>query len=250
LNAKPPIMRLVAAGWLVFCTAVLVGCAQNLSEQPRYKPLDPSEFFPDGASARQPVPGTVARGRLDNDPQFYAGKINTQPSQPTPGTNTQGQTGQTGNGDQGNGAVPPGTTEQPGDPNSGAMVQGIVGVGEDTTTFPYPVTRSILERGHERYNIYCMPCHGLAGYGDGMIVQRGFSPPPSFHTDRLRQAPVGHFYDVITNGYGAMYSYASRVSPDDRWAIIAYIRALQLSQHATIADVPPEEQQKLQGTGQ
>jgi mono/diheme cytochrome c family protein len=112
-------------------------------------------------------------------------------------------------------------------------------------TFPFPITRWDLARGQERYNIFCSPCHGQLGDGQGMIVQRGFPPPPSYHEDRLRQAPVGHFFDVITNGYGRMYSYASRVSPEDRWRIIAYIRALQLSQHATVNDVPESDREQL-----
>jgi mono/diheme cytochrome c family protein len=121
--------------------------------------------------------------------------------------------------------------------------------GTPAATFPYPVTKEMLERGQERYNIYCAVCHGATGYGDGIIVQRGFPRPPSYHTDELRNAPPGLFFDVITNGYGVMYSYASRVSPDDRWAIVAYIRALQLSQHASPNDVPPAERQKLEGGG-
>jgi mono/diheme cytochrome c family protein len=121
--------------------------------------------------------------------------------------------------------------------------------GQLATTFPFTITRAVLARGQERFNIYCSPCHGLVGDGNGMIVQRGFSPPPSFHVQRLRDAPVGHFFDVITNGFGRMYSYASRVAPEDRWAIIAYIRALQLSQNATLADVPPEQRAQLQAQG-
>jgi len=113
------------------------------------------------------------------------------------------------------------------------------------TTFPFPVTKDVLERGQERYNIFCAPCHDRVGTGKGMIVQRGFRHPPSFHLDRLRRAPVGHFFDVITNGFGAMYSYAGRIPPGDRWAIIAYIRALQLSQNATIDEVPAGQRQKL-----
>jgi mono/diheme cytochrome c family protein len=95
---------------------------------------------------------------------------------------------------------------------------------------PPPVTLALLERGRQRFDIYCAVCHGPAGYGDGMVVQRGFPAPPSYHIDRLRRAPIQHFYDVITNGYGVMYSYAQRVAPADRWAIIAYIRALQAAQ--------------------
>ena len=102
---------------------------------------------------------------------------------------------------------------------------------------PPPVTLALLERGQQRYRIFCTPCHSELGDGHGMIVQRGFPPPPSYHTDRLRAAPVAHFYDVITNGYGAMYSFAYRVPPADRWAIAAYIRALQRSQNATMADL-------------
>jgi Cytochrome C oxidase, cbb3-type, subunit III len=111
--------------------------------------------------------------------------------------------------------------------------------------FPFPITRADIERGRERYSIYCTPCHDYAGSGQGMIVQRGFPPPPSFHTSELRQAPAGHFFEVITNGYGSMYSYAARVEPGDRWRIAAYIRVLQLSQHATMQDVPESERGKL-----
>jgi mono/diheme cytochrome c family protein len=102
-----------------------------------------------------------------------------------------------------------------------------------------PITMALLERGQERYRIYCTPCHSELGDGRGMVVQRGFPPPPSYHIERLREAPVQHFYDVITNGHGIMYSYANRVQPRDRWAIAAYIRALQRSQNATVADLGP-----------
>lgn len=109
--------------------------------------------------------------------------------------------------------------------------------------------REIVERGHERYDIFCQPCHGVAGQGDGMIVKRGFSPPPSYHIARLRNAPIGHFYDVITNGYGAMYSYAARVPPRDRWAIAQYIRVLQRSRNARPDDVPANLRGELQSKG-
>jgi len=108
-----------------------------------------------------------------------------------------------------------------------------------------PVTLTLLERGQERFRIYCTPCHSELGDGNGMVVQRGFPPPPSYHIERLRQAPVRHFYDVISNGYGAMYAFADRVQPADRWAIAAYIRALQRSQHATAADLPADQQGAL-----
>ncbi len=129
----------------------------------------------------------------------------------------------------------------------GAFYTGKDANGNDVTTFPISVTLQTIQRGQQRFNIYCAPCHGYGGYGDGMIVQRGFSPPPSYHTNRLRQAPVGHFFDVITNGFGTMYAYAYRVAPEDRWAIIAYIRALQFSQDARQSDVPPADLPQLNG---
>ncbi|MDQ3827943.1 MAG: cytochrome c [Candidatus Tectomicrobia bacterium] len=119
--------------------------------------------------------------------------------------------------------------------------------GELSGVLPFAVTRELLGRGQERYNIYCTPCHDHVGNGQGMIVQRGLRPPPSFHIDRLRVAPVGHFFDVITNGYGAMANYAVEVAPADRWAIAAYIRALQLSQHAAVAELPEADRRHLQG---
>lgn len=127
-----------------------------------------------------------------------------------------------------------------------AFYEGKIGTNL-VTTFPFPVTRAVLERGRERFDIYCAPCHGRTGEGNGMVVQRGFPPPPSYHIDRLRSAPVGHFYDVITQGYGIMYSYATRVEPADRWAIAAYIRALQKSHDATLAEVPSDERARLEG---
>jgi hypothetical protein len=185
-----------AGAWASLIVAVMLGagCRQDMHIQPRYEPLDPSSFFADGRSARQPVPGTVARGELRINEALYAGKVN----------------------------------------------------GVPVDKFPFPITREDLERGRERFNIYCTPCHDYTGSGHGMIVQRGFPPPPSYDIERLRNAPVGHFFDVMTNGYGTMYSYASRVSVKDRWRIAAYIRALQLSQHATLDDVPERERTKLE----
>jgi mono/diheme cytochrome c family protein len=171
----------------------LFGCRLDMHVQPKYNPLDPSNFFGDGRSARPEVPGTVAHGHLRADELLYTGKVN----------------------------------------------------GEPADAFPFPITREVLERGGERYNIYCSPCHDYTGSGRGMVVQRGFPPPPSYHIERLVKAPAGHFFEVMSEGFGSMYSYASRVTPEDRWAIVAYIRALQLSQHATLEDVPPQERQQL-----
>ena len=119
--------------------------------------------------------------------------------------------------------------------------------GKWVDAFPFPVTKQILERGQERYNIYCVPCHDLVGNGQGMVVRRGFRAPPSYHIERLRQAPAGYFYDVITNGFGAMQDYSVQVPVRDRWAIVAYIRALQLSQHASLNDVAEADRSILNG---
>jgi hypothetical protein len=178
---------------VVFLLLVLAGCRQDMHNQPKFKPLRASEFFPDGRSARPLVPGTVDRNQINEEPAYLTGLQNSQP----------------------------------------------------VLTLPFPVTRQVLERGRERFNIYCMPCHGELADGNGMVAQRGYLHPPSFHDDRLRQAPVGHFFDVITNGLGGMPDYAQQVTVDDRWKIIAYIRALQLSQHAALSDVPAGIRDKL-----
>lgn len=117
--------------------------------------------------------------------------------------------------------------------------------GDDVDQFPIPIAKEDIERGQDRFNIYCTPCHGRLGDGNGMVVLRGFRQPPSYYSDRLMHAPLGHFFDVMTNGFGAMPSYAARVETDDRWRIVAYIRALQLSESATEADVPPAQLQNM-----
>ncbi len=118
--------------------------------------------------------------------------------------------------------------------------------GKDSELFPFPITQNILVRGQNRYNIYCSPCHDKVGTGKGIIVRRGMKQPPSFHIARLREAPPGYFFDVMSNGFGVMFSYSSRVQPRDRWAIAAYIRALQLSQNASYGDVSEEDLEKLE----
>jgi Cytochrome C oxidase, cbb3-type, subunit III len=172
---------------------LLAGCRLDMHVQPKYLPYEETNFFADGRTERQPVPGTVARGQLRLDELLYSGKEN--------------------------GAV--------------------------ADEFPFPVTPADLQRGQEQYNVYCTPCHDYMGYGRGMIVQRGFPQPPSYHIDRLRAAPAGHFFEVMTNGFGRMYSYAARVTPEDRWRITAYIRVLQLSQHATVEDIPADQRDSL-----
>jgi cytochrome c553 len=124
------------------------------------------------------------------------------------------------------------------------MFEGVVD-GKPAETFPMAVTPAVMARGQDRFNVYCAPCHGRTGEGDGMIVQRGFRKPPSYHEERVRNAPVGYYFDVMTRGFGAMQDYSAQVTAADRWAIAAYIRALQLSQRATVNDVPAERRDEL-----
>jgi len=183
----------------VACAAALLllaatACRQDMHDQPKYVRLRASDFFADERSGRPAVEGAVARGHLNDDAHFHAGR--------------------------------------------GAD-------GKPAGEFPFPVTRQVLERGQQRFNVYCTPCHDRLGYGLGMIVRRGYRRPPSYHIDRLRAAPPGYVFDVITNGFGAMPDYAAQVSPADRWAIVAYIRALQRSQNAAAADIPADALARL-----
>jgi hypothetical protein len=130
-----------------------------------------------------------------------------------------------------------------------AYFQGKGPDGKPTNDFPFPVTKEVIQRGQARYNIYCTPCHDRLGNGDGMIVRRGYRKPPSYHIDRLRTVPNGYIYDVISNGFGAMPDYAAQIAPRDRWAIVAYVRALQLSQNASVNDVPADARGQLQPGG-
>lgn len=252
----------------LLCLGLAVGCSQEMSYDSRVKPYEENTFFEDGQSARPLEPNTVARGNLRTDTEFYTGKTSPAPGDTLDSDDTSG-TGQGSSGvaetaapanEQGGGTGQEGigadttasaTTSDGADANATATTgEGAATFSDDLVTdFPFPVTEDVLARGQNRYDAYCTPCHARTGYGDGMIVQRGFSAPPSLHEQRLIDAPVGHFYDVITNGRGRMYSYASRIRPVDRWAITAYIRALQLSQNATIEDVPEQERQQLQGGG-
>lgn len=117
--------------------------------------------------------------------------------------------------------------------------------GKDAESFPIQITKEVLARGRDRYAIYCINCHGVLGDGNSMIVSRGLKRPPSYHIDRLRQAPPGYVFGVITNGFGVMYDLSDRIVPEDRWAIVAYVRALQQSQNSTLDDVPPAERDRL-----
>ncbi|MGA2427773.1 MAG: cytochrome c [Candidatus Acidiferrum sp.] len=127
----------------------------------------------------------------------------------------------------------------------GALAEDALFVSKESNAFPLPVNQELLERGEGRYKIFCTPCHGLQGDGNGMVAVRGMKHPPSYHQDRLRQSPNGYFYDVITNGFGAMYGYSAQIPPRDRWAIVAYVRALQLSRNAKASELPSDLREKL-----
>lgn len=131
----------------------------------------------------------------------------------------------------------------------GSLANDELFVPKESNNFPLPVNLELLERGEDRYKIFCTPCHGIQGDGNGMISMRGMKHPPSFHIDRLRQSPVGYYYDVVGNGFGAMQGYDAQIPPSDRWAIIAYVRALQLSRNAHATDLPAELKEKLDKAG-
>ena len=158
-----------------------------MHDQPRYEPLESSQFFADGKSARDPVPGTVARGSLREDRAYFTGMVDDSTF---------------------------------------------------TAELPFVLTREILERGQERYGIFCSVCHDAVGMGRGMVVRRGYKQPSSFHIDRLREERAGYFFDVITQGFATMPGYAAQIPVADRWAIVAYLRALQLSQRLPVGEMP------------
>jgi len=148
---------------------------------------------------------------------------------------------------------PDGRSERPLIENTvarGSLVNDELVVPKDSNAFPLPINQALLDRGEARYKIYCTPCHGLQGDGNGMIVMRGMKRPPSYDIDRLRQAPNGYYYDVITNGFGSMYSYSAQIPPKDRWAIIAYVRALQLSRNAKASELPESLRAKVSASGE
>ncbi|HUL15283.1 MAG TPA: cytochrome c [Terriglobales bacterium] len=131
----------------------------------------------------------------------------------------------------------------------GSIAFDALAIPKDSNAFPLPVTAALLERGQDRYKIFCTPCHGLQGDGNGFVAMRGMKHPPSYHIERLRDAPVGYFYDVVTNGFGVMPDYAEQIPPPDRWAIVAYIRVLQLSRNAKLSELPPDLKSKLEAGG-
>jgi mono/diheme cytochrome c family protein len=215
------------AGGLLALLALLSlgGCERamhDMYDQPKDKALAPSPLFDNGNSARVPPPGSqpMASGAAADTSSGRRGGVMPAPA-PGPAL--------------------------PLDAQGRSLARGEV--GEQRYANPLPITMALLQRGQQRFNIFCAPCHGRSGTGDGMIVRRGFPAPPSYHSDALRNAPDSHFYQVISDGYGVMYPYADRIAPADRWAIVAYIRALQLSQHAPRDRLDAQDIARLQSAG-
>jgi len=206
---------------------LLPACQQQMASQPHIKPDEESSFFPDGRAARPPVSGTVARGHLRTDWHLYTGLR-------APETAAW---------------IAPADRILAGAANMPLTAVVLEAMREEdlVDTFPFPVTEKVLKHGKNRYMIYCVVCHDSLGTGRGMIVQRGYTQPPSYHIERLRQARVGHFFRIITLGYGSMPDYSAQISPRDRWAIVAYIRALQLSQHFPVDQLQDDLRQRWQG---
>ena len=220
LDNESPRLRVTASPRLLigcllltaFCL-LFVGCRYDMQDQPRYKAYKKSDFFSDNRASRDLPEGTVPRGFLREDKAFYTGKTEA-------GQNAA--------------AANPATTPTL-DASGNTLVTDFSGLVNE---FPVPVTKELIDRGEQRYKVFCIVCHGPVGNGDGMIVRRGFSKPPTYNDDRLRTAPVGHFFNVITVGQGKMSSYASQIPVADRWAIVSYIRALQISQNPNGANIP------------
>jgi mono/diheme cytochrome c family protein len=212
----------------IIIVLLLPACQQEMAREPSYRPLESSSFFVDGRSARPLVAGTVSRGSPLGGAAIVSGR-------------KEGSLKPVA-------AALPSASAVPA-PTSGNPLR----VEDFVTTFPFPVTEEALKRGQERYIIFCAVCHGPVGNGNGMIVERGYLKPPSYHTDDsrgfaryglkvpLRDAPVGYYFEVVSEGYGGMPDYATQVSPEDRWKIIAYIRALEWSQSARLEDLPENE---------
>ena len=197
----------------------LAGCERtfrDMYDQPRYKPLAHSLQWADGRASRPPPDGVVARSE-GTFAGSSSGRLGMLQPAPQPGAFD---------------------TVRPELRRAAAAEAASPAINASTTL-------QALARGRERFDIFCAPCHSIAGDGDGMVARRGFPHPPSFHSDRLREAPDAHFYAVITNGYGAMHSYATRLTVDDRLAIVGYIRALQLSQHAPVASLAKADLERL-----
>ncbi len=203
------------------------GCQQEMAEQPSYKPAQPSDFFADGRSERPAVVGTVARGYLHTDVALFTGRRVGKDGLPL-------------------GSATP-TVIQPKPGTSEAAKLAKAQYDQFVDTFPFPMTEPVLEHGYQRFMIYCVVCHDPLGTGRGKIVQRGYTAPPSYHIDRLRKAPVGYLFSVVSEGYGSMPSYGAQIPVRDRWAIVGYLRALQASQHFPEAKLTDEMRRERSG---
>jgi mono/diheme cytochrome c family protein len=190
---------------LALSLPALAGCQQKMAAQPSYQPLDPCEFFSDGRSARPQVAGTVARGHLRTNLALYTGR-KTRSGRFVP-------------------------EREPAPAAGSAQAKAIDENRDFVDAFPLQVDDRLIRHGRDRYSIYCVVCHDELGTGHGKIVERGYTRPPAYHIPRLREAPVGRLFAVISEGYGSMPSYAGQIPAEDRWAIVAYVRALQKSQH-------------------
>lgn len=209
--------------WIALASlALAAGCQQKMASQPSFHPLEPSAFFADGSSSRHPVVGTVARGHLRTDMALFTGRL----------ASTSGE--REAQSERGGPA-----TAAEAEPTARDTIAAEASLTAGSVTeFPLPVTAEFVEHGYHRFMIYCVVCHDPLGTGAGKIVERGYTRPPSYHSDRLRQVPPGHLFRVITEGYGSMPAYAAQIPVRDRWAIAAYVRALQLSQHVRLDDLP------------
>lgn len=205
-----------ACAGLLALSLAFAGCQRDMADQPKYEPYETSSFFANGESSREPVEGTVARGQLQIDDHFFRGKVDGKLATTFPDELEE---------------------------RFGTATQADVAAGS-ADGLSRGAAKHLLLRGQERFNIFCAQCHSPTGDGQGMVVRRGFPRPPSYHIPRLREAPVGHFFDVITNGFGRMQAHGYLVPAEDRWAIVAYIRALQKSQHVELTKEEFEQLQK------
>jgi len=205
----------------MFGLALTAGCQQKMADQPSYKPLERSEFFVDHRSARPQVRGTIARGQLRIDTALFTGRVG--PIRPLAAMEeVEGQK-----------------------PRPAALRERFDERGTFVEAFPLPVDENLVVHGYHRFMIYCVMCHDVLGTGHGKIVERGYTQPPTYHSQVLREMPVGRIFAVITEGYGSMPAYAPQIPPHDRWAIVAYVKALQLSQRFPVADLPADLRQKV-----
>ncbi len=202
--------RRLALGLMPLVLCLLPACQQKMAVQPSYRPDEASVFFDDGRANRPLPDGTVARGQLRTDLALFTGRTSRSERE---------------------WALVPALLGTLGRDPFGAAALAVAGQGDHVDSFPFPVTREVLEHGRNRFVIYCAVCHDALGTGRGKIVERGYTPPPTYHQPRLRDAPPGYLFAVITHGYGSMPAYAQQIPPRDRWAIVSHIRALQLSQH-------------------